>query len=147
LRGETSSARAGAVASHFMTCGSTAAAKAQPSAQDFAQSSLTASSALPASALHEPPLCAGSAFHAYRSTPWTRGTVIWLTMPLNAVARPPSEHSGVLRYKRSLPCCAYSSWILALTPAMVAGSVVVLHVPKSWQRFCARFQRRLPVLA
>ena len=132
-------------ASHLWTCGSTAAAKAQPSAQDFAQSvpapsslAATVAALFPAWPSHESPF-AGSAFHAYLSMPWTRGTVIWLTMPLNARSKFASLHP-TWWYRRSLPCFAnpVTDWTFVLTAAMVDESVVVAHVPNSAQRFCAR---------
>ena len=99
VKENSGAARAGADAEHWSIRGRMAAAKAQPSAQDFAQSvpalsslEATVAALFPAWPSHESPF-AGSAFHAYLSMPWTRGTVIWLTMPLNASSKPASLHA------------------------------------------------------
>ena len=80
-------------ASHLWTCGSTAAAKAQPPAQDCAQLLLTAASASPAAA-EQSPAFAGPAFHAHLSMPWTSGTVIWRTMPAKIFPSCGSAHES-----------------------------------------------------
>ena len=93
------SARAGAVAEHWSIRGRMAAAKAQPSAQDFTQSSLAVRALLPASAKQSSPFH-GSALHAYLSMAWMSGIDICLM--ISSITGSASSHLAAMMRSRPL---------------------------------------------